>query len=89
MSPTAPRHPGGDETWRTGGALDEFIPIYLALSRPTDRHGAIGPSEADAMDLSVIAALMGVGEAEQAQRQAWDAYAAPVPKVPMEPKRRE
>ena len=81
--------PGGDESWRTGGALDEFIPIYLALSRHTDRHGPIGPSEADLMDLSVIAALMGVGEAEAQQREAWAAYGAPVPKVPMERKRRE
>lgn len=35
------------------------------------------------MDLSVIAALMGVGEAERAQRQAWDAFGAPDPVVPM------
>lgn len=82
MSPTAPRTVGGDEPWRTGGALDEFTPIYLALARPTPRHGSISPTEADGMDLSVIAALMGVGEAEQEQAQAWDRFAV-TPTTPM------
>lgn len=82
LSPTAPRPPIGDELWRTGGAIDEFIPIYLALARETDRHGHIGTLEADAMDLSVIAALMGVGEHERMQADAWGAMAV-MPTVPM------
>lgn len=40
------------------------------------------------MDLSVIAALMGVGEHEQRQREAWDAYGV-TPAVPMVKKVRE
>jgi hypothetical protein len=88
LSPTAPRTlNNGDEAWRTGGALDEFTPIYLALARPTARHGAISPAEADAMDLSLIAALMGVGEAQQQQTQAWDRFAV-TPAVPMVKKSR-
>lgn len=82
LSPTAPRALGGDEPWRTGGAIDEFTPIYLALARPTGRHGSISPAEADAMDLSLIAALMGVGEHQQQQTQAWDRFAV-VPATPM------
>lgn len=88
LSPTAPRLPGGgDEPWRTGGALDEFTPIYLALARETQRHGHISVAEADAMDLSLIAALMGVGEHEQQQREAWDQFAT-IPDVPMVKKQR-
>lgn len=34
------------------------------------------------MDLSVIAALMGVGEHEQQQKAAWDAFGV-TPAVPM------
>lgn len=41
----------------TGTAIDEFTPIYLGLlSR------GIGQRDADAMDLSVVAAALGVGE---------------------------
>lgn len=87
LSPTAPRTLGGDEPWRTGGALDEFTPIYLALARPTARHGSIGITEADGMDLSLIAALMGVGEAQQQQTAAWDRFAV-TPAVPMVKKSR-
>jgi hypothetical protein len=82
VSPTGPRVPGGDETWRTGGALDEFIPIYLALARPTPRHGSIGQAEADGMDLSIIAALMGVGEHQARQAEAWGRIGV-MPTVPM------
>jgi len=74
-----------DEPWRTGGALDEFTPIYLSLARTTQNHGPISPTEADGMDLSLIAALMGVGEQLVQQRAAWDAYAV-IPDVPMVPK---
>lgn len=54
----------------------------MALARPTVRHGPITMSEADRMDLSVIAALMGVGEQEQRQQAAWEQFAV-VPSVPM------
>lgn len=54
----------------------------MALARHTQRHGSITPSEADAMDLSVIAALMGVGEHQQQQQQAWEHFAV-IPDVPM------
>lgn len=41
----------------TGTAIDEFTPIYMALlSR------GVGQRDADAMDLSVVAAVLGVGE---------------------------
>ena len=76
-----------DEPWRTGGAIDEFTPIYLSLARTRPRHGPISPAEADGLDLAIIASLMGVGEQEQQQRAAWDAYAV-VPAVPMVPKNR-
>jgi hypothetical protein len=53
--------PPEPERWHTGSAIDEFTPIYLALSRATKLHGAIAPSEVDALDLTVVAALLGVG----------------------------
>ena len=53
--------PAEPENWRTGTAIDEFTPIYMALARRTKRHEAIGPRDVDALDLSVVAALLGVG----------------------------
>jgi hypothetical protein len=57
--PTSP--PAVPPAWRTGTAIDEFTPIYLALAQPTKTHGPLAPADVDAMDISVVAALLGVG----------------------------
>lgn len=44
----------------TGTALDEFLPIYWWMARATRLHGPHSASEVDALDLSVLAALLGV-----------------------------
>lgn len=44
--------------WLTGTAIDEFLPIYVALARHTDHHGAFSQAEVDAMDISTVAALL-------------------------------
>lgn len=56
----------------TGTYLDEFTPITLALSRATERHGPLSPADVDALDLSVAAALLGVGEKPDMLGQAFD-----------------
>jgi hypothetical protein len=45
----------------TGTAMDEFLPIYRQLSRPTKDRRGFAPHEVDAMDLTVIAMLLGHG----------------------------
>src|SRR5690606_5064326 len=59
--PTSP--PAVPPAWRTGTAIDESTPIYLALAlaSPPKPHGPLAPAEVDAMDISVVAALLGVG----------------------------
>ncbi len=42
----------------------------MALSRATERHGPLSPADVDALDLSVVAALLGVGEAPDMLTQA-------------------
>ena len=44
----------------TGTAIDEFTGVYLALAVPTKTRAAIDPAAADGMDLSVVAAMLGV-----------------------------
>lgn len=44
----------------TGTAIDEFLPLYWVLARPTRTRPAMGPAEIDALDLSVMAALLGL-----------------------------
>ena len=56
--------------WETGTAIDEFTPIYLALARQTDRHGAFSPDQVDRMDLTVVAVMMGVGVDVEANEMA-------------------
>lgn len=53
----------------TGTAIDEFTPIYLGLLSK-----GIGQRDADAMDLTVVAAALGVGE-QPAAPGANDAHA--------------
>jgi hypothetical protein len=53
----------------TGTAIDEFTPIYLGLLAR-----GIGQRDADAMDLSVVAAALGVGE-QPANPAATDPHA--------------
>lgn len=48
------------ENWRTGTAIDEFTPIYVALGVATKLHGAFTQDEIDNMDLPVIATLLGI-----------------------------
>lgn len=61
------------EGWRTGTAIDEFTPIYLALGRADPkRHGPIAPGDADLLDLSVVAALLGVGATDDFESAAAD-----------------
>lgn len=55
---------------RTDTALDEFLPIYVALAAPTKLHGALSPADVDAMDLSVVAALLGIGQADNLESEA-------------------
>lgn len=62
--------PAAPESWRTETAIDEFTPIYLALGQATKKHGSIGPAEVDALDLSVVAALLGVGALDGGDFQA-------------------
>jgi len=45
----------------TGTAVDEFLPIYQQLARPTKDRRGFSPDEVDAMDLSVVAMLLGHG----------------------------
>lgn len=45
----------------TGTWLDEFLPIYWWLARDTKVHRGFSQAEVDAMDLSLVAALLGVG----------------------------
>lgn len=46
--------------WRTGTAMDEFTPIYLALAAG-GRYGRFTPAEVDAMDITLVALLLGMG----------------------------
>jgi hypothetical protein len=66
----------GDARATTGTALDEFLPIYVALAMPTKTHGALSPADVDAMDLSVVAALLGVGNADNLEGEAAQLNAA-------------
>lgn len=54
--------------WRTGTAIDEFVAVQRILAQPTYwpkthavRRPGIPPGEVDAMDLTLVAVLMGVG----------------------------
>lgn len=69
--PAGTEAPTGDRPagWRTGTRIDLYTPVYLALARHTDVHGPVGPAEAERLDLSVAAALLGVG------RSDWDDWA--------------
>lgn len=44
----------------TGTALDEFLPIYWHLSHRTRTRPAYSAAEVDALDLSLVAALLGI-----------------------------
>jgi len=57
MPSSAPTAPAG---WLTGTAIDEFTGVYMALNTPTRTRAAIGPAEADLMDLTVVAGVLGV-----------------------------
>ncbi len=46
--------------YETGTVLDEFIPIYRALAVWTKTHGPLSPDQVDAMDLTLVAVLLGV-----------------------------
>lgn len=77
--PFADDHP--EPAWETGTALDEFLPIYRSLSRWTDHHGPMAPDQVDAMDLSVVAVLLGVdggGSFDAVAAQWRDEYAREV-----------
>lgn len=45
----------------TGTYLDEFTAIYQALATPTRKRIGIPPGDADLLDLTVVAVLLGVG----------------------------
>lgn len=61
-----------DIEWRTGTALDEFTPIYRALAIWTKTHGPLAPAEVDAMDMTVIAAILGLDvESFEGKHAAW------------------
>lgn len=50
-----------DRSWETGTVIDLYIPIYRDLNKPgKDGRAPISPSEADGMDISVIAVLLGM-----------------------------
>lgn len=81
--------------WLTGTTDDQFIPIYLAMSMDLTmigQHGPVSPSELDRMDLSLVAAFLGVGVKESRQervnRQFMDAHAGADPEVVMVKKSR-
>lgn len=59
--------------WRTGTVIDEFTPIYLSLAQWTKRHGPITPDQVDRLDISIVAAIMGVdaGSSFSAAFQQW------------------
>jgi len=44
----------------TGTALDEFLPIYRALARPTRTHGPFSPDDVDRWDISAVATVLGI-----------------------------
>ena len=56
-----PASPSVPPAWLTGTAIDEFTPIYMALAPATQTHGPLSPAEIDAMDIAVVAALLGIG----------------------------
>lgn len=74
--------------WWTGTIEDAFTPIYLAMGRATDRHGAFPPDVVDRMDLTTVAAFMGVGVEEARQRRAHESMKASGVEVVMVPKSR-
>lgn len=49
-----------DRPPETGTALDEFLPIYWYMSRPTKLHPPYSALDVDALDISVVAMLLGV-----------------------------
>jgi hypothetical protein len=57
-----PDGPDGDELRppETGTALDEFLPIYWYMARATKLHPAQSPDQVDALDIAVLAMLLGV-----------------------------
>lgn len=57
----APASPSVPPAWLTGTALDEFTPIYMALAPAAQAHGPLSPAEIDAMDIAVVAAMLGIG----------------------------
>lgn len=69
--------------WWTGTVDDTFTPIYLAMGLATGRHGAFPPEMVDRMDLTTIAAFMGVGVDEARQRRAHEGMKASGPEVVM------
>lgn len=69
--PADPWFDGDEPAWQTDTALDEFLPIYKALGRLTDRHGAFSQEQIDRMDISVVAVLMGVDSGIGASFEAW------------------
>lgn len=85
--------PSDPPSWITGTVEDQFTPIYLAMARDTmrDTNGPVwrrgfSPAEVDAMDLTTVAALLGVGDPLARQRAAWERMRAPGPEVVMVPK---
>lgn len=77
-----------DQPWLTGTVEDQFTPIYLSMAVAGKHHGPIPAALVDAMDLTTIAALMGIGEEAARQRRAHERWRAPGPEVPMVPKAR-
>lgn len=56
-----PQLPQAPPPWLTGTLLDEFLPIYVALARPTAHHAGYSQAEVDAMDIAVVAAVLKAG----------------------------
>ena len=59
--PRPPGAPSGIESWRTGTWLDEYTPIYMALSQPGKNRGPMQPSEVDQLPIPMVGAFLGVG----------------------------
>lgn len=53
--------PEPEPEWRTGRAIDEYTPIYLALAKRSDRHPQMTPEQVDRLSIPMCALLMGVG----------------------------
>ncbi len=45
--------------------------MYVALATPTQERGAIDPASVDLLDISVIAALLGIDREDQTWQDDW------------------